>query len=216
MSSDRPTQHSTLNRLYVEGADDFHVVCALVRKSGVVWTKSDPAIPHAPATNGDANALKQAVVAVKSLTPRVGLVIDADEAPLRRWQQIRQSFGSVGATLPGVYAADGVIVDVAEQCRVGIWMMPYGGQPGAVEKFVSSLLPDSPLRQHANEATAKARELGAAFVERDSEKARLRTWLAWQKAPGAPYGRAIDEGFLGSSSVEATALVEWFRALFKA
>lgn len=81
MRSTRPSKDSTRNRLYVEGADDFHVVCALVHKSGVAWSASDSRIPHAP------------------------------------------------------YSDDGVIVVEGDR-RVGVWMMPYGGQPGAVEAFL--------------------------------------------------------------------------------
>ena len=71
-------------------------------------------------------------------------------------------------------------------------MMPQGGQPGAVEAFVATLIPDSPLKQHADAATTQARSHGAIFADKDLEKARLRAWLAWQRVPGAPYGRAIE------------------------
>lgn len=85
-----------------------------------------------------------------------------------------------------------------------------------MEAFVATLIPPSPLKQHADASTDQARSIGAAFANKDLEKARLRTWLAWQKAPGAPYGRAIDEGFLESSSHMADALVRWFRELYLA
>lgn len=214
MSSRRPNKASTRNRLYVEGADDFHVVCALVRKSGVTWQASDPRIPYAPFTNGDANAIKQAVVAAKNQTPRVGLVVDGDAAPSRRWHELRREFMRIGRQLPETYAPDGVITSFVPGCRLGVWMMPYGGRPGAVEALVASLVPDSPLEQHARSATEKAREVGADFADKDLDKARLRAWLSWQRAPGAPYGRAIDAGFLRSSSSMTTALVVWFRRLF--
>jgi len=214
MRLERPSKASTSNRLYVEGADDFHVVCALVRKSGVAWTASDPRIPYAPDTNGDADALAKAVVAVKGLTPRVGLVIDGDRNPTARWQEVRNGFHAVGAELPATYSTDGVVVATNDGRSLGVWMMPHGGRPGAVEAFVATLIPGSPLKQHADAATDQARTLGATFADKDLEKARLRTWLAWQRAPGAPYGRAIDEGFLAASSPVADALVRWFRALY--
>ena len=213
MKLERPSKDSTRNRLYVEGADDFHVVCALVRKSGVAWTARDSRIPYAPDTNGDANALAKAVLAAKNLDPRVGLVIDGDAQPAARWQEIRRRFHALGVELPADYPGDGFIVAVDDR-RLGVWMMPHGGQPGAVEAFVATLVPDSRLAQHANAATSQARSHGATFADKDLEKARLRTWLAWQKAPGAPYGRAIDEGFFSSSSPMADALVRWFHALY--
>jgi hypothetical protein len=216
MRLDRPSKESTRNRLYVEGTDDFHVVCALVRKSGVTWTAKDSRIPFAPDTNGDANALAKAVLAVKNLDPRVGLVIDGDAQPVARWTRIRRKFHALDVELPETYPNDGVIASLEDGQRLGIWMMPHGGQPGAVEALVATLVPDSTLEQHADDATARARTLGATFADKDVEKARLRAWLAWQEAPGAPYGRAIDEGFLASSSPMADALVRWFHELYLA
>jgi hypothetical protein len=216
MKLDRPSKDSTPNRLYVEGADDFHVVCALVRKSGVMWTAVDLRIPYTPDTNGDAKALATAVLSVKNRDPRVGLVIDGDSNPVARWHEVRRRFQAVGVTLPEAYGSDGVVISTDGDRRLGVWMMPHAGQPGAVEAFVATLIPASPLKQHADASTDQARNIGATFADKDLEKARLRTWLAWQKAPGAPYGRAIDEGFLVSSSPMADALVRWFRELYLA
>jgi hypothetical protein len=42
-------------------------------------------------------------------------------------------------------------------------------------------VPDGPLKDYTDEAVTRARELGAEFADKDREKARLRTWLAWQK-----------------------------------
>jgi hypothetical protein len=76
---------SAKNRLFVEGADDFHVICALVRGAGISWTSSDPQIPFAPGTSGDRNAIKEARVAFKAGShPRIGLVVDADADPSKR------------------------------------------------------------------------------------------------------------------------------------
>lgn len=214
MTSDRPTKDSR-QRLFVEGADDFHVICALVRKSGVKWTARDPRIPFAPNTNGDVNAISQALVALKSLThPRVGLVVDADTNPSQRWEQINRQLQAFGASLPDDHR-NGAVVALQGGHRVGVWMMPHGGHPGAIESLVASLVPDSSLKEHADVATQQAREQhGANFEDKDLEKARLRTWLAWQKAPGAPYGRAIDAGYLLASSGAADALVRWFHELY--
>lgn len=213
MTSERPTKDSR-NRLFVEGADDFHVICALVRKSGVQWTPSDPLIPFAPNTNGHANAISQAFVAVKSLThPRVGLVVDADTKPSQRWEQINHALKAFGASLPDNYD-DGAVVVLEDERRFGVWMMPHAGQPGAVEGLVESLVPDSPLKIYATNATRDARNHGAIFADKDLTKAQLRAWLAWQRDPGAPYGRAIDTGFLSGSSDAADALVRWFKKLY--
>lgn len=219
--NDRPDK-SAPNRLYVEGADDFHVLCALVRKTGVGWTRADLRIPYAPETNGDKNAVKQARTAVKARSHRcVGLVVDADSEPRSRWTEIRNELAEFAASpfgleLPETYPVEGVVARGQDGRRVGVWMMPGGARSGAVEGFLTSLVPQDDLWVHAVDATTAARSRGATFADKDLSKARLRAWLAWQKAPGAPYGRAIDAGFLASTSAEADLLVRWFRELFLA
>lgn len=211
---------SAINRLYVEGADDFHVICALARRGGVSWTNDDPGIPFAPKTSGDKDAIKQARTAVKAGTHRrVGLVVDANGDPEARWATIRAAFAEFeaapfGFTLPATYPTEGVVAEGHERSFVGVWMMPGDNRPGAVESFLDSLVPRTELWSHAVEATHAARAKGALFPDKDLLRAQLRAWLAWQKTPGAPYGRAIDSGYLASTSPQADALVAWFRRLF--
>lgn len=212
--NDRPDK-SAPNRLYVEGADDFHVICALARKSGVGWTKANPKIPFAPETSGDKNAVKEARTAVKAKSHAcVGLVVDADSDPAARWAYIRREFDDLELGLPAGYPVGGFLAEDRDGRRVGIWMMPGDSQPGALEGLIISLVPQVDLWSHARDATEAARAKGAMFADKDLLKARLRAWLAWQASPGAPYGRAIDAGYLGSTSPEAVALVTWFRKLF--
>jgi hypothetical protein len=214
MNRGRPSPDSTENRLYVEGADDLHVVVALVMKSEPTLTATDPRVPWTPKPNGDKQAIKTAVAALKNLEPRVGLVIDADTDPQKRWRYVQQRFGAIGVGLPPKYPAGGYVEDVDDERRLGIWMMPCGDQPGALEAFLATLVPNGDLKNYADQAVAKARELGATFADKDLEKARLRTWLAWQQIPGVPYGLAIECGFLSSSSPWAADLVTWFRRLY--
>lgn len=218
--SSRPDKNAR-NRLFVEGADDFHVLCALVRGAGVTWTSATPAIPYAPETNGDKKAIKEARVAFKSAGhPRVGLVVDADADPQARWASLKGEFeefaqAPCGLTLPPEYPEErGVIADSQDGRRLGIWIMPDGRQPGAVEGFLTSLVPQTDLWAHAVAATRQASAQGAVFKENDRLKAQLRAWLAWQEKPGPPYGRAIELGYLGSSSPLAGTLIAWVRQLF--
>lgn len=214
MSVSRPSQDSTKNRLIVEGADDFHVVRALVMKSETTLTAIDPRVPWTPQPNGDRRAIQTAVTTLKNLAPRVGLVIDADTDPQKRWGEVQRAFAKIGVELPPRYIESGYVEDIDDERRLGIWMMPDGNRPGAIETFLADLVPDGPLKDHADEAVTRARELGAKFADKDREKARLRTWLAWQKNPGATYGLAIDCGFLSTSSSAADNLVGWFRRLY--
>jgi hypothetical protein len=216
--SDRPDK-SARNRLFVEGADDFHVICALVKKAGVSWTRADQQIPFAPGTSGDRNAIKEARVAFKAGHPRVGLVVDADVDPRSRWAGLKREFDEFtqapcSLVLPSDYPDSGVIADSQDGRRLGIWIMPDGKQSGAVEGLLASLVPRNDLWIHATESTHLARLKGALFADKDHTKAELRAWLAWQQAPGSPYGRAIELGYLGASSPLAGMLVNWFKKLF--
>jgi hypothetical protein len=214
MNRGRPSPDSNKSRLAVEGADDFHVVCALVMKSEPTLVALDPRVPWTPKPNGDKQAIKTAVTELKNLAPRVGLVIDADTDPQKRWREVQRRFGKIGVRLPPEYPAGGYVEDVDDERRLGIWMMPYGDQPGALEAFLATLVPDGDLKDYVDQAVTRAREIGATFADKDLEKARLRTWLAWQQTPGVPYGLAIECGFLSSSSPWADDLVTWFRRLY--
>ena len=99
--------------------------------------------------------------------------------------------------------------------RVGVWLMPDNRRIGALEDFLQDLIDDSDvLLPHARESTAKAKARGARFPEKDSVKALVHAWLAWQEEPGRPYGVAIKSRYLRDDSDAAERFVAWFGRVF--
>jgi len=220
MSAERPDA-SARNRLFVEGSDDLYVVIELVKAHGIAWTGSDGRIPYAPRSEGHPGALRRAEAAVKGQSERVGLIVDGDEDPAARWAEVCRGFAAKlepeeldALALPATYPAGGFVGSPRQGHWLGIWIMPDGRQPGAIESFVQPLLPGDRLWDHAIHATLEARQHGAGFADKDRLKAQLRTWLAWQAQPGVPYGQAIRSGYLRHDSPAAAALVDWFRRVY--
>ena len=97
--------------------------------------------------------------------------------------------------------------------RVGVWLMPDNRRIGALEDFLQDLIDDSDvLLPHARESTARAKAKGARFPDKDSKKALVHTWLAWQEEPGRPYGVAIKARYLRDDSDAAERFVAVVRA----
>ena len=93
--------------------------------------------------------------------------------------------------------------------------MPNSSREGALEDFLIDLIPpNDSLLPHAQIATNQAQKLGASFAANATQKAELRTWLAWCEEPGLPYGTAIKAGYFPHVSPDSEAFVAWFRMLF--
>ncbi len=45
-------------------------------------------------------------------------------------------------------------------------------------------------------------------------KAKIHTWLAWQKEPGKPLGQAITATYFDANAPHAQELIDWIRRLF--
>lgn len=53
------------------------------------------------------------------------------------------------------------------------------------------------------------------FGDTSQIKAEVRTWLAWQREPGAQLGAAINDRILGSDSPQAISFSRWIKTLFE-
>ena len=214
------------SRLHVEGRDDVHVVKHLLLRHGIdcpLERDSRPAhefAPNVPEIRGvhDRNAVLRSIdTAVRVSTGRtVGFLLDTDGEPRDRWRAVRDRLRVFGLDLPDEIPAEGFVDDVVEfRARVGVWLMPDNRREGALEQFLEDLVDDEDaLFPIAETSTAEARRHGAEFPEADHRKAVLHAWLAWQQAPGLPYGTAIKAGFFRDDSPTALAFVDWYRRLF--
>lgn len=93
--------------------------------------------------------------------------------------------------------------------------MPDNTLTGMLEDFASLLVPSGdvlwPMAERIlQEVVTKERR----FPEAHYSKARMHTWLAWQKKPGKPMGQAITAHYLDSSAPHAQQFISWVRSLF--
>jgi hypothetical protein len=93
--------------------------------------------------------------------------------------------------------------------------MPDNQSCGMLEDFAQMLLStDDRLWERAKTAVAAIPQEDRLFAEVHLAKAFMRTWLAWQKEPGMPVGRAIQKGKLNGRADVGQRLVDWHRTLF--
>ena len=215
------------NILLVEGSDDAHVMRSLFSIYG---------IPHVYPQKGKAdyeqlrpgqieirdhmgfdNLLESFEVELKRSGDRqIGIVVDVDNDISARWASLRDKLIRIGYNIvPGVPDSSGTIVQQEDKTPVGLWLMPDNTLAGMLEDFVSQLVPSDdvlwPIAERVlQEVVTKERR----FPEAHYSKARIHTWLAWQKKPGKPMGQAITAHYLDSSSLHAQLFISWVRRFF--
>jgi len=206
--------------LHVEGDDDKHAMIHLLIRHGIDYNLKPRPInyPDIEAAGSISQLLVGMETAINLSTGRmVGFVLDADIPLMDRWHEIVCQLRAVGIE-PPVTPPIGGYTALSEkyQTTVGIWLMPDNQRDGAIEQFLETLIAENDsLIEHARLSTEAASQLGAIFPPKDSLKAIIRTWLAWQKEPGMPYGRAIAAKYFRHDSPVADAFVAWFKRLYE-
>lgn len=202
------------HRLIVEGRDDQWSIIQLAAQHGWDWDNPGPHYPYVEDAKGDRPALEALPVAVRSYR-RVGIVLDADIAPADRWQSLCDRLSGTGFPLPSHPDPMGTVAEATDGRRLGIWLMPDNQSPGKLEDFLAILVPSNdPCWAWSLESTERARQFGAGFSEPDFIKARIHTWLAWQKEPGQPFGTAIHSATFAHHADAARQFVTWMERLF--
>lgn len=196
----------------LEGPDDKGVLVALLDYL------------HAPRgeieikPSGGINGLLAAIpVELKgSELGQLGIVADADTDIVARWDAIKGVLIKSGYfTVPAKPKPGGTIISEGDLPKVGIWIMPDNTSVGAVEDFVSTLLPSGDtLWPLATTTVSHVITVERRFIPSYQPKAIMHTWLAWQAEPGRPMGQAITKRFLDPSLPNAAELCAWLRALF--
>jgi len=136
--------------LLVEGVGDEHVVKHICGhfKLGMI-EKIEP-------LGGIEKLLNNVPVRVKGSGIKViGIVLDADEDPVGRWQSVTDRLKNKGyCDIDNSPAADGAIILPPAGPnllpKVGIWMMPNNQDKGYLEDFLQCLIKqDDQLHAHA-------------------------------------------------------------------
>jgi len=213
------------NLLLVEGKEELRVIPELMEKHGVRWEPQRGSYcVEIAETNGLENLLNRAVLGAyckRSGLRRIGLLMDADADPGRRYEQDRAALVGVGAAppalLPAALPERGLIV-AHERLRLGLWIMPDNRSAGMLETFLTHLVGPAPhpVWDYAVESCAEAARRGAPFdLARQADKARIHCWLAWQKEPGRQLHQAILYRILNPVCAYAEPFVAWFCELFE-
>ena len=200
--------------LLVEGPNDKHVIWALCQHYQV------PQTFDVVDCNGIDNLFGQLNVRLKNpdLYKRIGIVVDADEDIHSRWEKFKHAIKDFQQlqTADLKMQDSGLVVQIPDGMRIGAWMMPDNRLNGMLEDFVLSLAEDGDALMAHTEGVIN--DLEKAGLQRyhaiHRSKAKIHTFLAWQKEPGKPMGQAITAHILNPDSPNAQTFVEWLKRLF--
>ena len=202
--------------LLVEGTDDEHVL------KHICGNRDIPHLDEVEKYGSVEKLIESIGVRLPLLIEEgdvVGIVIDADTEISDRWKSIRNRIISVGyQNVPDQPDSDGTILDPPAGTylpRLGVWIMPNNQISGILEDFLRFLVPQpNILFDHAKVSVAAIPEGERRFKQLDEPKAVIHTWLAWQKKPGFPFGKAITARFLDPNVPEVDVLAAWLKRLF--
>ena len=198
--------------LLVEGKDDEHVIYRLRDYHNVPTTfsvKDKKGIEKLLETLDvelDAGGLE-----------RLGVIVDADIAPVSRWQSLRSIFAQSGCPLPAKIDPLGTVVELSGRtlARVGVWVMPDNKAQGMLEDFVRLLVPPGDaLLALAGGCVDEVIARDQRFPAGHRSKALIHTWLSWQEEPGTPLGLAIKNSRMNPDAPTALPLIDWLRRMF--
>jgi hypothetical protein len=199
------------NLLVVEGPDDKHVLSNLLQYHKI------PETFKIQQEGGIETLLKRLRVRLReSELEHLGIMVDADTDILARWQSLHDILTNAGyLNVPTKPQPGGTIIVQEDKPVVGIWLMPDNRLHGMLEDFIGLLVPsDDLLWDKANECLAQVVTIDRRFPVEHEIKARIHTWLAWQKEPGKPFGTAITARYLDPDAPDAKQLINWLQQLF--
>ena len=177
-----------LTQILVEGNDECHVIPKLCFPHGL-------AISPGSFKNcqGYSELLQLIPVVLKSsgLT-KLGVIIDANSNPLKRWQSVRTAFLREGISLPEDISPDGLIFD-EKGVRIGVWLMPNNEMSGTLENIIETLVPKGDKSGGRVNVNIDAIETDALhkYPFQYTMKARIHSWRSCQEEPGTPYVMGI-------------------------
>jgi hypothetical protein len=201
-----------VQKLLVEGADDLHVVSALMQHHKF------PDSFKIEEKGGISEVFRILPVQLKGSNIRtLGVLIDADENAVDRWKAISTILNVAGyRDIPVAPPAEGLILENRGLPKIGVWIMPDNSLPGMLEDFVSYLVPEKDeLWQIAKRVIEKIPDESKKFKDRHLCKAHIHTWLAWQEDPGTPLGLSITKKYLDAEGDSCKSFLTWISTLFE-
>jgi hypothetical protein len=225
-------------KLILEGLNDVHVISNLltikkieIRGYEEVYAYKNQFIgmeknDDGKVREGKKEALSRLEVAIRSESfDRIGLIVDADfksnKPALSTWQSISAILSRNGyVNLPQSPNIYGSIIEQEDLPQIGVWIMPDNQNAGYLEHFFEQMIqPNDPFLQEATAITeGYITSKRNRFSETNLQKAKIKTWLAWQREPDKPMGYTLQEYKNETVYNFETPLVErflnWFKATF--
>jgi hypothetical protein len=205
--------------LLVEGQQELRTIPELMEANGIDWgTRNNPVV-YIRDCKGYGNLVDSEAISTElkaSKLSALGIIVDADDRPLERWQSLRNACLSSIPDLPKNPPEEGIIYTTPANIKFGVWLMPDNKMCGMLETFLTYLIPDgnNELWELAKETAKHAKSQGASFKEPHFDKANIYTWLAWQNPPGRQLHQAIMERILDPNHPNSVKFVNWFKNLY--
>ena len=206
------------NVLLVEGTDDVGAVRGLMEKYKInpnFEFEIGPSIT---------NLLSKFDLYLKNATAYgvIGLVVDADKDVNARWQQIRDRLTKTGKYKCNKMSLteDGIIVEAEElglDATVGVWIMPDNKYNGALENFLLEMVDegDELMKEVERELVYLEKEKMKRYRDIDRNKAKVHTFLAWERIPGTSLHTAVVSSIFNYRVDLARQFMDWIRKLYK-
>lgn len=218
-------KNSFENLLLVEGSTEKRAIPELVEANGISWEVSPktPIVFIDDYAGGDTKVVKPAVISNElnvANRQALGLIVDADENCINRWQSIRNACINFIPDLPQDIPPEGLVHKTEKKngkpVKFGVWIMPDNQTSGMLETFLAYLVKDEQevLWQYSKQVVSEAKSKGANYKPTHIDKANIHTWLAWQNEPGSQLHIAVKKKILDPQHPKAQAFINWFKALY--
>ena len=196
--------------MLVEGNDDFNVVWRIAEMSAIHQF-------HIRESEGIDNLLADIDPQVRVEGRRaLGILVDANDDLNTRWQAVSDRLAPLGISLPPDPDPAGAIIPAQNDMpRVGVWLWPNNRNPGELEDFIISLIPqDDPVWPLSEEYIDNifAQRLNK-FTPGKKSRAQVHAWLATREDPRR-MGQAIEYGDLNATAPTLAAFATWLTRLF--
>ena len=143
----------------------------------------------------------------------VGILADANDDLINRWNKIRDRVYTGGIELPESLSQMGCIVETEDKPRIGVWLMPDNTSAGELEDFVAKMIPsDDNVWPLSKRYIATIPD--PAFTDKKRVRAQLYAWLAARKNP-KHMSTAIEDKDLEVNGMLCQTLVAWLNGLFR-
>lgn len=207
------------NILLVEGRDDERVIKKLID----VGKKSLSATFNIKDCESNSGVIRQFELLLMNskIHAAIGVILDADENAQARMDAIKYRLLKTNAYKESeiVLTNDGLVLTPTDERyypKIGVWIMPDNKLPGMLEDFLLQMVGNDDLLLTKSEEVLQTLEQEGInrYTKAHRPKAKIHTYLAWQREPGKPLSQAIKSEILNPESESSKIFLAWLQRLF--